>query len=53
MVSPGTAFYIGYNEGRENFAILRLGPPQLYRQGAPEFLTGRQFFVKLNYLLRF
>jgi hypothetical protein len=53
MINPGTAFYIGYNNRYENLAYdSSLGA--LTRRGIPpNMLTGRQFFVKLNYLLRF
>jgi hypothetical protein len=53
MLTPGTAFYVGYNEGRENLQMPANGSPYLYRNGPPGTLTGRQFFVKLSYLFRY
>ncbi|HZR28582.1 MAG TPA: DUF5916 domain-containing protein, partial [Terriglobales bacterium] len=55
QLNPGTAFYAGYIDGYENLA---LGPdstmPRTFlRTGPPTRLTGRQFFVKVSYLLRF
>lgn len=52
MLHPGTALHIGYTDNYEN---LRMDPgvsPYLQRAGFPDFSVGRQFFVKLSYLLR-
>jgi hypothetical protein len=52
LLHPGTALHIGYTDNYEN---LRLDPqlsPWVQRSGAPDISTGRQFFVKLSYLLR-
>jgi Domain of unknown function (DUF5916) len=53
LVNPGTALHVGYTDGYQNLAIAPTDPPSLFRTGAPFNSTGRQFFVKLSYLLRF
>jgi hypothetical protein len=53
MVNPGTAFYVGYTDLYENARLLPGPPATLLRAGPPDVSTGRQFFVKLSYLLRF
>ena len=54
LVHPGTALYIGYNN---SFSNLRLDettlPAQVLLQRSPTNTTGRLFFVKLSYLLRY
>ncbi len=52
LLNPGTALHVGYADGYEN---LRLDPTNsLFRRGgAPTTSVGRQFFVKMSYLLRF
>lgn len=50
MIHPGTALYIGYNDRRENWLWTREAGVPPSRGGAPWFPSGRQFFVKLNYL---
>jgi hypothetical protein len=53
LVHPGTAIYLGYTDHREN---LTFDPGNLHvpgRTGFPGFSTGRQFFLKVSYLLRF
>ncbi|HJQ68392.1 MAG TPA: DUF5916 domain-containing protein [Blastocatellia bacterium] len=52
LLNPGTALYVGYTDGYEN---LRLDPTNsLFRRaGSPTTSVGRQFFVKMSYLLRF
>jgi len=53
LLHPGTAVYVGYNNG---FSDLTLHPgtsPFVSAQGAPNNSTSRLFFVKLSYLLRF
>jgi len=53
LLHPGTAVYVGYNNGYSDL-ILRPGPPpSVTAQGAPNNSTSRLFFVKLSYLLRF
>jgi len=53
LVNPGTALHVGYTDGYQNLAIAPTDPPSLFRTGAPFNSTGRQFFVKMSYLLRF
>lgn len=52
LLNPGTALHVGYTDGYEN---LRLDPVNslFRRRGAPTTSVGRQFFVKMSYLLRF
>src|SRR5205085_538930 len=52
LVNPGTAFYAGYTDGYRNLA-LDPNPSGLRRTASPTVSTGRQFFVKMSYLLRF
>jgi len=53
LVSPGTAFYVGYTDRYENLAIAPGPPPSLFRTRSPDLSVGRQVFVKLSYLWRF
>jgi hypothetical protein len=53
LVNPGTALYAGYTDIHENLALDPTAPPYLRRTQSPWTSTGRQFFVKLSYLLRF
>lgn len=53
LINPGTALYLGYNNSYENLMADPNAPPSLLRFGAPNYLTGRQIFVKLTYRLRF
>ncbi len=53
LVHPGTAFYIGYIDHYDNLALDPTVPPSLRFTRSPTFNTGRQFFVKLSYLLLF
>jgi hypothetical protein len=53
MLNPGTALYAGYTDLYENYRLDPLLSPALYRTTNPTLNTGRQFFVKLSYLLRF
>jgi hypothetical protein len=53
LLNPGTALYIGVTDA---YANLRLDPtqsPALQRTGSATLSAGRQFFVKMSYLLRF
>jgi hypothetical protein len=54
LVHPGTALYIGYNNG---FSNLRLdettAPAQVLLQRSPTNTNARLFFVKLSYLFRY
>src|SRR5438093_506596 len=53
LVNPGTALYVGYQDGYENLAILPGSPPALYRTDDPTTSVGRQVFLKFSYLLQF
>ena len=53
MVNPGTALYAGYTDLYENYRLNPLLSPELERIPNPTLNTGRQFFIKLSYLLRF
>ena len=52
LLHPGTAVYLGYNNGYTDLTLRGL-PPVVNVQGAPNNSTSRLFFVKLSYLLRF
>jgi hypothetical protein len=51
--NPGTALYAGYTDGYRNLVIDPNDPSPLRRIASPNSSTGRQFFVKMSYLLRF
>ncbi len=53
LLHPGTAFYVGYTDNRENLLLVPGAAPSLTRIGFPSTVTGRQFFVKMSYLFRF
>ncbi len=53
FVNPGTAFYAGYTDGYQNLRIIPGASPTLRLTSSPTTSTGRQFFVKMSYLLRF
>jgi outer membrane receptor protein involved in Fe transport len=53
LVNPGTALYAGYSDGYRNLIIDPNDPSSLRRIASPSASTGRQFFVKMSYLLRF
>ncbi|MGQ9635382.1 MAG: DUF5916 domain-containing protein [Bryobacteraceae bacterium] len=53
MLNPGTALYLGFTDQRENYRLDPFRSPALYRTTGLDLSTGRQFFVKLSYLLRF
>ena len=44
---------LGYNNRYENLALDPEAPAQLKRYGAPDYMTGRQLYIKLSYLRRF
>jgi len=52
LLHPGTAVYVGYTDNYENMHLDPRISPNLQRSGFPGTLSGRQFFVKLSYLLR-
>jgi hypothetical protein len=53
LLHPGTAVYVGYNNGYTDLALHPGTLPFVTAQGAPNNSTSRLFFVKLSYLLRF
>jgi hypothetical protein len=54
LLHPGTAIYVGYNNGWNNLALDRsVTPPQVVYQSAPNNSNSQLFFVKLSYLFRF
>lgn len=53
MLHPGTAIYVGYNNGFTNLAVQPGAPPQVILSGPANNTTNRLFFVKASYLLRF
>jgi len=56
MIHPGTAIYVGYNSDLANIDRNLATDPTDYTRlvrGKPFINDGRQFFVKVSYLLRF
>jgi hypothetical protein len=55
LLHPGTAFYAGYNSNLQNFdPALGLNPTgDIIRMPGLTTNDGRQWFVKLSYLLQF
>ncbi|HKS30137.1 MAG TPA: DUF5916 domain-containing protein [Pyrinomonadaceae bacterium] len=53
LLNPGTAVYVGYTDGYSNIALAPYTSGLPVRQRLPVTSTGRQFFVKLSYLLRY
>jgi hypothetical protein len=54
LVHPGTALYIGYNNGLSNLHLDETLPvPAVNYQASPTNRTSQIFFVKLSYLFRF
>jgi hypothetical protein len=53
LLHPGTAVYLGYNNGYNDLALHPGASPFVTAQGAPNNSTSRLFFIKLSYLLRF
>jgi hypothetical protein len=53
MLNPGTAVYVGYNDQYANVRVDPLLAPRLQLTASPTTSVGRQFFVKVSYLLRF
>src|SRR5262249_42392989 len=52
LVNPGTALYIGYNNQYDNLEIQATNPPSVVVTGSPTMSTGRQFYIKMSYLVR-
>jgi hypothetical protein len=57
LLHPGTAVYVGYNNGFTDLTLQPgvppAAPPFVQAQGSPNNTTSRLFFVKVSYLLRF
>jgi hypothetical protein len=54
LLHPGTAIYVGYNNGLSNLALDQSMPsPSVFYQGSPTNRTSQLIFVKLSYLFRF
>jgi len=53
LLHPGTALYLGYNNGYTDLNLRPGPPPFVSPLGAPNNSTSRLFFVKLSYLLRY
>jgi Domain of unknown function (DUF5916) len=54
LLHPGTAVYVGYNNGLSNLALDQAMPsPSVFYQGSAANRTSQLFFVKLSYLFRF
>lgn len=53
LLNPGTALYVGYTDGYQNIDLVPSLSPFSRRTGAPTTSTGRQFFIKVSYLLRY
>lgn len=50
LVHPGTAMYVGYRDEHENLAI---SGTEVIRSQSADLSVGKQFFVKVSYLIRF
>jgi hypothetical protein len=53
LLHPGTAVYLGYNNGYSDLNLRPGAPALITVQGAPNNSTSRLFFVKVSYLLRY
>src|SRR5882672_3040363 len=53
LLHPGTAVYLGYNNGYSDLNLRAGTPVPITVQGAPNNSTSRLFFVKVSYLLRY
>ena len=53
FLHPGTAIYLGYNNGFTNLTLVPGAPPSVGLMGPANNTTNRLFFVKASYLLRF
>lgn len=52
LLNPGTAVYVGYTDAYNNYDPASPSP-LLFRTASPATSIGRQFFVKVSYLLRY
>jgi hypothetical protein len=53
LLHPGTAVYVGYNNGLNNLRLETLPAPLVLYQVGPTNRNSQLFFVKLSYLFRF
>jgi len=53
LLHPGTAVYLGYNNGYNDLHLHPGAPVPITVEGAPNNSTSRLFFVKVSYLLRY
>jgi hypothetical protein len=53
LLHPGTAVYVGYNNGYNDLLLHSGAPPFVTALGAPNNSNSRLFFVKVSYLLRY
>jgi hypothetical protein len=54
LLHPGTAVYVGYNNGLNNLRLDETLPtPAVRYQGSPTNRSSQLFFVKVSYLFRF
>jgi hypothetical protein len=53
LLHPGTAVYVGYNNGYADLLLHSGAMPFVTAMGAPNNSISRLFFVKVSYLLRF
>ncbi len=53
LLNPGTALYFGYTDRFDNVALDYSLNPALRSSRSPGTSTGRQFFIKISYLLRY
>jgi hypothetical protein len=53
LIHPGTAFFVGYKRGYENFSLDPTDPVPLRRTARPGLATEQQIYLKAGYLLRF
>jgi hypothetical protein len=53
LLHPGTAVYLGYNNGFTDLTLNPSASPPVKPLGPPNNSTSRLLFVKLSYLLRF
>ncbi|HVH72952.1 MAG TPA: hypothetical protein VNB49_17835, partial [Candidatus Dormibacteraeota bacterium] len=53
LLHPGTAIYVGYNNGFTNLTLTPGATPPVMPLGPANNATNHLFFVKASYLLRF
>jgi hypothetical protein len=53
LLHPGTALYVGYTDSYGNLRLDGSLAPPVTSRGSPTTSTGRLFFIKVSYLLRY